>query len=80
MCAKNKNQPINFYLTFTGLICKGNSRFLTHTVVSFRDSGVIMVSVLAACSNNFLKTINYIEVQKYLFGINGLTEFFHSEL
>ena len=29
-------------------------------------------SVLTACSICFLKTINYIEVQKYLFGINGL--------
>ena len=29
-------------------------------------------SVLAACSICFLKTINYIEVQLYLFGINGL--------
>ena len=30
-------------------------------------------SVLAACSLYFLKAINYIEVQKYLFGINGLS-------
>ena len=29
-------------------------------------------SVLAACNIFFLKTINYIEVQKYLFGFNGL--------
>ena len=28
--------------------------------------------VLAACSICFLQTINYLEVQKYLFGINGL--------
>ena len=30
--------------------------------------------MLAACSICFLKTINYVEVQKYLFGINGLRE------
>ena len=30
------------------------------------------MSVLAACNISFIKTINYIEVQKYQFGINGL--------
>ena len=29
--------------------------------------------MLAACNICFLKTINYIEVQKYFFGINGLS-------
>ena len=29
---------------------------------------------LAACNICFLKTINYIKVQKYLFGINGFTK------
>ena len=29
--------------------------------------------MLVACNVCFIKTINYIELQKYLFGINGLT-------
>ena len=32
-------------------------------------------SVLAAWNICFLKTINLIEVQKYLFDINGLSDF-----
>ena len=39
--------------------------------MSFRDNR-LKRSVLAACNIYFLKTINYIEVQKYLFGTNRL--------
>ena len=42
---------------------------LTVTIVSLGTNGLTR-SVLAACNICFLKTINYIEVQKYLFGIN----------
>ena len=34
----------------------------------------LLLAVLAACNVCFLKTINFIEAQKYLFGINGLTQ------
>ena len=37
-------------------------------------------SVLAPCNTCFLKAINYIEVQKYLFGINGLKLAQHEQL
>ena len=30
--------------------------------------------MLVACNISFFKTINYVEVQKYLFGINVLTK------
>ena len=35
------------------------------------------MTVMAACNISFLKTISYIEVQKYLFGINGLKYSIH---
>ena len=40
--------------------------------MSIRDGWVKKVS-LVAYNVCFLKTINYIEVQKYLFGTNGLS-------
>ena len=40
----------------------------THTIVSYRD--MVKSPVLAPCNICFLKTINYIEAQKYLFVIN----------
>ena len=70
---KNKNPPKSFnwllLASFTGLICEGNSRFWHN--VSLGTYG-LKRSALAAWNICFLKTINYIEVQKYLFGINGL--------
>ena len=43
-------------------------------IVTFRDYyNGLNRSVSAACNIYFLKTINYFEVQKHLFGINGLT-------
>ena len=46
---------------------------MTLTIVRFRDKWV-KISVLAACSICVLKSIIYMEVLKYLFGINGLRD------
>ena len=60
-----------------GLICKRISRFWHSLLWAWGTYGFNR-PVLAACTICFLKTINYIEVQKYLFGINGLRwHFFH---
>ena len=66
-----KKLPVKLWLTFSGLICKGNSRFW-HSLLWTLGTNGLKTSVLAPCNIRFLKTINWIEVQKYLFGINGL--------
>ena len=66
-----KIRQFNFNLTFTGLICKGNSRFW-HSLLWALGTNGLKMSVLADCSTCFLKTINYKEVLKYVFGTNGL--------
>ena len=55
-------------------MCKGNSRFW-HSLLWALGTNGLKMSVLAACSIFFLKTIIYIEVQKCHFGINGLRQF-----
>ena len=45
---------------------------LWHLLLLALGTNEIKRSVLAACSIYFLKTINWIDVQKYLFGIDGL--------
>ena len=66
-----KIRQFNFKLTFAVSICKGNGRFWHSLLWALWTKG-LKRSVLAVCNICFLKAINLIEVQKYLFGINGL--------
>ena len=72
---KLKIRHFNFQLIIPGLICRRNIRFWRPQLWPLGTNG-LKRSVLSACSICFLKTINYkiIEVQKYLFGINGLKD------
>ena len=67
---KNKNSQTGYNWLFW-LNFKGSSTFWHSLLWALETSG-LKRSVLAPCNFCFLKTINYIEVQKYLFGINGL--------
>ena len=60
-------------MTFSGLICKENSGFW-HSLLWGLEIDGLKRSVLYVCNNCFLKTINYVVVQKFLLDINGLTD------
>ena len=53
---------------FTGLICEGNGRFWLSLLQAVGTNGLKWAVLAVHC---FLKNVTYIEVQKYLFGING---------
>ena len=67
-----KIHQFSFNWRLLALFVKENGRFWYWLSWALGTDG-LKSSVLAACNIFFLKTINYIEVQKYLFGINGLT-------
>ena len=71
---KIKAMPISFWPFCNWLLityCKGNNRFWHSLLWTLWNNGLER-SVLAVCNICFLKTINYIKVQRYLFGNNGL--------
>ena len=65
---------IRYKLTFTGLICKGNKLIIVFDIHYYEalETNGFKSSVLATCNIYFLQIIKYLDVQKYLFGINGL--------
>ena len=78
---KTRISKTRFITDFTGFICEGNSIFDTLLLALETNADPTLHNIHIHITFHiqhytynicFFKTINYIEVQRYLFGINGL--------